>query len=60
MQSQSVSLTLEIAYDDWCVAQNGKATGKNKDVTLLKDSTWYKNPYDSQTRFFRAKDDKGD
>ena len=61
MQSQSVSLTLEIAYDDWCVAQMAKQLGKTKDVTFfIERSTWYKNLYDSQTRFFRAKDDKGD
>lgn len=61
MQSQSVSLTLEIAYDDWCVAQMAKQLGKTKDVTFFTErSTWYKNLYDSQTRFFRAKDDKGD
>jgi len=61
IQSQSVSLTLEIAYDDWCVAQMAKQLGKTKDAAFFTErSTWYKNLYDNQTRFFRAKDDKGE
>jgi predicted alpha-1,2-mannosidase len=60
IQSQSVSLTLEIAYDDWCVAQMAKQLGKTKDAAFFTErSTWYKNLYDDQTKFFRAKDDKG-
>ena len=61
IQSQSVSLTLEIAYDDWCVAQMAKQLGKTKDAGFFTQrSTWYKNLYDAQTKFFRAKNDKGE
>jgi predicted alpha-1,2-mannosidase len=61
IQSQSVSLTLEIAYDDWCVAQMAKQLGKTKDAAFFTErSTWYKNLYDNETKFFRAKDDKGE
>ncbi len=61
IQSQSVSLTLEIAYDDWCVAQIAKHLGKTKDAEFFTErSTYFKNLYDKQTKFFRAKNDKGD
>ncbi|MFM6925005.1 MAG: GH92 family glycosyl hydrolase [Ferruginibacter sp.] len=61
IQSQSVSLTLEIAYDDWCVAQMAKKLDKTKDAAFFTQrAAYYKNLYDSQSRFFRAKDDKGD
>jgi predicted alpha-1,2-mannosidase len=61
IQSQSVSLTLEVAYDDWCVAQMAKKLGKTKDAEFFMNrSTWYRNLYDPQTRFFRARNDKGE
>lgn len=34
IQSQSVSITLEIAYNDWCVAQMAKSFDTMKIVTL--------------------------
>lgn len=60
-QSQSVSLTLEIAYDDWCVAQMAKQMGKITDYSFfLERSTYYRNLYDQQTGFFRGKNSKGE
>ena len=60
IQSQSVSLGLEIAYNDWCVAQFAKALGKTDDYNyFLNSSNMYKNLYDSKTGFFRAKDRNG-
>jgi predicted alpha-1,2-mannosidase len=60
LKSQSVSLTLEMAYDDWCVAQLAKKLGKTDDYShFTKRSEFYKNLYDRQIGFFRAKDDKG-
>ncbi len=60
LQSQSVSITLEIAYDDWCVAQMAKETGHNDDYNyFIKRSNDYKNLFDSTMGFFRAKDDRG-
>ena len=60
LQSQSVSLTLEIAYNDWCTAQFAKALGKNEDYDFfIKRSGNYKNLFDKSIGFFRAKDNEG-
>ena len=60
LQTQSVSLTLEIAYDDWCVAQMAKKLGHEDDYKFfLKRSGDYKNLFDKSIGFFRAKDSKG-
>ena len=56
LQTQSVSLTLEIAYDDWCVAQMAKKMGYEDDYNYFtKRSACYKNLFDKNTGFFRAK-----
>ncbi|MDT3405310.1 GH92 family glycosyl hydrolase [Mucilaginibacter terrae] len=61
LQSQSVSITLEMAYDDWCVAQLAKKLGKNDDYEhFMQRSEFYQNLYDKQTGFFRAKNKNGD
>ena len=58
--SQSVSITLEMAYDDWCVAQFAKMLGKMDDYQhFMKRSAFYKNLFDSNTKFFRAKNKDG-
>ncbi len=60
LQSQSVSITLEIAYNDWCTAQMAKALGKLDDYNFfIKRSQNYLNLFDNSIGFFRAKDDKG-
>ncbi|KOS05849.1 hypothetical protein AM493_07205 [Flavobacterium akiainvivens] len=60
LKSQSVSLTLEMAYDDYCVAMLAQKLGKTEDYNhFIKRSQYYKNLYDAQMGFFRAKDDKG-
>ena len=57
IQSQSVSITLEIAYNDWCVAQMAKALGYEKDYNYFSNrAESYKNLFDPATGFFRAKD----
>ena len=59
-QSQSVSITLEMAYDDWCVAMLAKKLGKEKDYQFFLDqSGYYKNLFNKTSGFFQAKDDKG-
>ena len=59
--SQSVSITLEMAYDDWCVAQFAKKLGKTDDYAhFMKRSAFYKNLYDKQTGFFRARNKNGE
>lgn len=60
LQTQSVSITLEMAYDDWCVAQLAKKLGKTEDHKHFTErSEYYRNLYDSKSGFFRAKDDQG-
>lgn len=60
LQSQSVSITLEMCYDDWCVAQFAKKMGKINDYNkFIKRSNFYKNLFDSSTGFFRAKNHDG-
>jgi predicted alpha-1,2-mannosidase len=60
VQSQSVSITLEMAFDDWCVAQLAKKLGKTNDYDrFLRRSFFYKNLYDEKTGFFRAKNKDG-
>ncbi|MCX6153590.1 MAG: GH92 family glycosyl hydrolase [Candidatus Kapabacteria bacterium] len=60
LQTQSVSLTLEIAYDDWCVAQMAKKMDKKEDYTFFsKRAGNYKNLFDNSINFFRAKDARG-
>lgn len=60
LQSQSVSITLEMAYDDWCVAQMARKLGKQEDYErFLKRSQYFRNLYDPTTGFFRAKDENG-
>jgi predicted alpha-1,2-mannosidase len=59
-ESQSVSLTLEVAYDDWCVAQMAKALGKTSDYTFfINRSGYYKNLYDTSSTFFRGRNSDG-
>ncbi len=48
--NESVSNTLEGAYDDFCVAQVAKAAGKMSDYdTLMKRSKYYVNVYNPAT-----------
>jgi predicted alpha-1,2-mannosidase len=61
LQSQSVSITLEMAYDDWCVAQLAKKLGKAEDYQhFMQRSSYYENLYDKQTGFFRGKNKNGE
>lgn len=54
--TESVSNTLELAYDDWCIAQLGKELGKMEDYDLfLKRANNYKNLWDGQTQFMRPR-----
>jgi len=60
IQSQSVSITLEMAYDDWCVAQLAQKLGEKTDYEYFyKRSQFYKNLHNEKTGFFQSKDDKG-
>lgn len=60
IESQSVSITVEIAYDDWCVAQLAKKLGKTADYEhFMKRSAFYKNLYNAKTGFFQARNKDG-
>ncbi|MEM7101870.1 MAG: GH92 family glycosyl hydrolase [Bacteroidota bacterium] len=55
-ESESVSKTLEYAYDDWCIAQMAKMLGKDDDYQyFIKRAQAYKNVYDPFTKFMRAR-----
>ncbi|MFG4004174.1 GH92 family glycosyl hydrolase [Flavobacterium aquidurense] len=57
---ESVTITLEYAYDDWCVAQMAKALGKNEDYQFfLKRSQAYQYLFDPKTGFMRGKSEDG-
>ncbi len=59
-ERQSVSRTLEYAYNDWCVAQFAKALGKDDDYELFsKRALNYKNVLDTLSRFARPKNSNG-
>ena len=56
----SVTVTLEYAYDDWCIAQVAKKLGKQNDYNrFMKRAMSYKNLFDKKTGFMRAKDSTG-
>ena len=56
LEKESVSKTLEYAYDDWCMAQMAKALNKEDDyLYFMEASKNYKNVFDSSTGFMRAK-----
>ena len=55
-EGESVSKTLEYAYDDWCIARLAEALGK-KDLAdeFYKRAQYYKNLYEPKDKFFRGK-----
>lgn len=55
-ESESVSKTLEYAYDNWCIAQVAKKLNKKIDYELyMKRAQAYKNVYDKKTGFMRPR-----
>ncbi len=57
---ESVSRTLEYAYNDWCIAQLAKALGKTADYEIfMKRASNYKNVVDASTGFARPRDIDG-
>jgi hypothetical protein len=56
MESESISKTLEYAYDDWCIAMMAKAMGKEEEYRhFLQRAQNYKNLFDPETGFLRGK-----
>jgi predicted alpha-1,2-mannosidase len=58
--SESVSKTLEFAYDDWCIAQFAKANSRD-DIytTYIQRAQNWKNVFDSKTGFMRPRRNGG-
>jgi predicted alpha-1,2-mannosidase len=54
--NESVPNTLELAYDDWCIAQLAKDLGKVQDYELfMKRAGNYRNLWDPLTQFMRPR-----
>ncbi len=59
-ENESVSKTLEYAYDDYCIAQMAQALGKKEDAaTFSKRAASYKNLFDPSVGLMRGKDSAG-
>ncbi|MGY3792505.1 GH92 family glycosyl hydrolase [Aquimarina sp. 433] len=55
-EAESVSKTLEYAYDDWTIAQMAQAMGKSDDAkTYTQRAQYYKNVFDPSTKFMRGR-----
>ncbi len=55
-ESESVSKTLEYAYDDWTIAQMAKSLGKEKEYkTYIERAQNYKNIFDPSSQFMRGR-----
>jgi predicted alpha-1,2-mannosidase len=58
---QSVSVTLEHAFADWCLAQLARQIGQQDDADLLiKRGGWWKNVFRADQGFMWPKDSQGD
>ncbi len=54
--TESVPNTMELAYDDWCIAQMARDLGKEDENQLfMKRAGYYKNVFDPGTRFMRPR-----
>ena len=61
LQSQSVSITLEQSFDDWCAAQLAKRLNKEDDYEFFeKRSGYYRNLHHPETKFFQPKNSDGE
>jgi putative alpha-1,2-mannosidase len=57
---QSVTVTLQAAYESWCIAQLAGALGKTGDYAyFIKHARDYQNVFNSQTRFMAPKTEDG-
>ncbi len=59
-ENESVSKTLEYAYNDWCIAQMARLLGKRADAEAYsKRARYFENLFDTKTGFLRAKKNGG-
>lgn len=56
MHKDGAAMTLEYAYQDWCLAQMALALGKTNDATWLTQRSFnYTNLWDARVRFIRPR-----
>ena len=61
VQTQSVSITLEMAYDDWCAAQLARMAGDaESERRFTERSQYFRNLYNPANGFFAPKNEKGE
>jgi predicted alpha-1,2-mannosidase len=59
--NEGTSWTLELAYDDWCIAQLAKALGRESDYNYyLNRATYYRNVFDNAVGFVRGRYENGE
>ena len=59
-ERESVSKTLEYAYDDWCIAQVARMLGRKDDYDrYLRRAQFYVNVFDRETGFMRPRSNGG-
>lgn len=59
-EKETVNLTLDAAYGDWCIAEIAKILGKtDTENEYRKRALNYKNLFDAESGFMRAKDKNG-
>lgn len=59
-EHESVSKTLEYAYDDWCIAQMAKMLNKPADYAeYIKRAQYWKNVFNNENQFMQARDNGG-
>ncbi len=60
LENESLSKTLEYAFDDYCIAQMAKALGRTEDYrAFMKRAMGYTNLYDLSLGLMRPKDSNG-
>jgi len=58
---QSVTVTLQAAYESWCIAQIAKALGKTDDYDyFIKHAHDYQNVFNTEINFMAPKNKEGD
>src|SRR4030095_14213769 len=59
-ERESVSKTLEYAYDDWCIAEVARMLGRHDDYRrYIRRAQFYKNVLDVETGFMRPRSNGG-
>lgn len=60
VEHESVSKTLDYAFDDWCIAQMAKMLNKPQDYKeFIQRAQYWKNVYNNQNGFMQARDNGG-